>query len=168
MENIRKYLLGLALLLSTVCYSQNNKKHYKESIPPNIRAKILSLYPKATLGRIVRCNEHVSDTTQVVSVDCHCAETDGIIILTLDTNGNILIKEIDYNSLQRLPDTISHYIQKNKGPDVQFFNEMRKIVNNKGETYYEILMDERLNTRTQSYILRFKSTGELISKKTCW
>lgn len=90
-----------------------------------------------------------------------------MIVLIFDTNGNVLNKEVHYNSIKDLPDTIVHYMKKNTSSHIRFFNNyMIEYINNKGEISYGIVMLESPNAWSQSqYILRFKNSGELISKE---
>lgn len=158
---MKKYILGIIVLVMVVHYSRAQESLYKNKVRPIVKAKIDSMYPQAVVTDLLK-----SDSIQTMQINCYCSETNGMIILTFDTNGNLLRKEIHYGSLKGLPDTIMNYIQKNKSSQMEFLNEMRKIVNNKGETYYEIIVNESPNDWTvESYILKFKSTGELISKK---
>lgn len=166
MKNLIKYLMGFIFFSPVICCSQSNKNPYSETIRPNIKAKLDSLYPKATL-QVVLNDKYVSDSTQVIEVTCHCDETSGMIIMTFDTNGNFLNKEVHYHSQKNLPEAIVKYVQKNTNDSVKFApNYMEKYYNNKGEVSYGIMEDYSPNDWTyQGYMLKFKPDGELISKE---
>jgi hypothetical protein len=87
--------------------------------------------------------------------------------LVFDTNGNLLNKDVHYNFIKELPDAIVNYMKKHTSATCGFFNNfMIRGINNKGEITYCIDMWESPNPSSRSdYRLRFKSTGELISKE---
>lgn len=159
-------LISLVCILTLInsCFGQRGR--YKDNIRPNIKAKIDSLYPHATI-RIIYNDKYVTDSTQEIEVTCHCDEADGMIILVFDTNANLLYKEAHYHSQKNLPDTIVKYMLKDTAHGVKFItNYMLKCYNNKGELSYGIIEDYSPQPwYFKEYMLKFKPTGELISKE---
>ncbi len=162
--------LAITLILSSffaVSFCQGQNIQYRSKIRPNVKAKLDSLYPHAR--GILLDQSRVYDTIQIIRLGCNCEETKGMIILTFDTNANLLNKEVHYNFIKDLPDTVVSYMKKNTSPTVKFLNNfMSKSINNKGEISYGIYMTEIGATGYNSYdeyILKFKPTGELISKE---
>jgi hypothetical protein len=158
-----KYILLVLAFVASFCQSQNIQ--YRSKIRPNVKAKLDSLYPHAS--GIILEQAIVSDTTQTIAFGCNCEESKGMIILTFDTNANLLNKDVHFHTMKDLPDTIINYIKMNTSLTCKFINNfMIKSVNNRGEIRYEIIMNYSPNTRTtDQYILKFKSNGELISKE---
>jgi len=149
-------LLSISLFFFVFCQGQSVK--HRETLHPKVKTTILSLYPNAT-SEIVLDTKYVSDTTQEVSINCHCTETAGQILLVIDTNGDLLNKEVHYHSSKGLPDAIVNYMKKNTSPTCMFTSdEYMKYINKKGEISYGIYMNN-------SYILKLKSNGEYISKE---
>jgi hypothetical protein len=92
-----------------------------------------------------------------------------MIDIVFDTNGHLIEKDAYYHTLKDLPDTILHYVKKIKSMGGGYVNySMIKGMNNKGEINYGIEMWEPPSSKYQAsthYIVRFKSTGEIISKE---
>lgn len=157
-----KQLIGFILIITIAncCLGQNSL--YKNKVRPVVQAKIDSMYPKAVITYI-----YESDSLQKMQINCHCDETVGMIILVFDTNGNFQSKEVHYyGSLNGLPDTILNYIKKNESTTIKFDKKnTMKYYNNKGEVSYGIDMWEFTPWSRTDYILKFKSTGEFISKE---
>jgi hypothetical protein len=156
--------ITVVLFVAPVCQSQNIQ--YSNGLRPKVLMKLDSLYPHA-IGRVIFNDRYVSNSTQEIQINCHCDEAVGMMILVFDTNGRLENKDIYFNSLNSLPDTILHYMKKNTSKTVTFnFNHMTKSINNKGEVSYYIDMWESPGywSRTD-YRLRFRSDGELISKE---
>jgi len=147
--------LVLFVFFSPFCQSQNVQ--YRSKLRPVVKEKFDSLYPHATDVELDQSSIH--DTTQIIRFNCNCDKTIDAITLVFDTNGNLLNKEVHYyGSLNGLPDAIVNYMKTNTSSTCTFINDYYvKYSNNKGEISYGIMMN-------RSYILRFKSTGELISK----
>ncbi len=167
MKTVKTIIASITLIAFIIpcCRSQNIEYRYK--IRPNIKAKIDSIYPKATIS-IVLNDTYVSDTTQEIDVNCHCKETISTIILVFDTNANLLEKEVHYPDMKNLPDTILNYMKKNSSKSVKFsFGFMIKCINSKGEISYVISKTEGITSYDAGteYYLKFKPTGELISKE---
>jgi|HubBroStandDraft_1064217.scaffolds.fasta_scaffold651969_1 hypothetical protein len=167
--NRNKYIITaiVALLIVNCCQSQNGK--YRLKLRQKVKITLDSLYPHAT-SDIVLNDKYVSDTTQEISVNCHCEETLGQIILVFDTNGNLIEKDVHYNFIKDLPDTIINYMKKNTSSTCGFFNDfMIKFFDSKGEMTYGIEMWQYSTAPgypfKELYILKFKGSGELISKK---
>jgi hypothetical protein len=166
MKTIRSFIL-LFLFSSCIiheCYCQPNK--YRGGIRPKVKHSLDSLYPYA---KPITLETYLSDTAQLVSLACNCPETKAAIILLFDTNGNLLNKEVHYQDMKNLPDTLAEYIKKNTTKYIGFHNNfMSKSINNKNEITYGIMMQETKiingNPIEEDYILKFKSTGEFISK----
>lgn len=164
MRAIKNILLIFAFLMTLIncCKSQSNQ--YKSKLRPRVAAKLDSLYPNATKNLVE------SDSIQKLDINCHCPETVGMIILTFDTNGNLLNKEVHYyyaSIIKYLPDTIVGYMNKNASSTVKFnSNNMFKRINNKGEILYGIVSYESPHSWSETaYTLWFKPSGELISKE---
>lgn len=168
MKKIRIITVIIIMLLLGASFCQSQNIQYSSSIRPKVKTKLDSIYPHAT-GSVVFNDKYVSDTTQEIEINCHCGETMGRIVLVFDTNGNFLNKDVYFNSLTDLPDTILSYMKKNESQIDRFdYDHMVKSINNKGEISYNINMLERSTTAysvSQGYILKFKSSGELISKE---
>jgi hypothetical protein len=141
--------------------------HCKSEIFPKAKVKIDSLYPNATIGNMWMKSPH--DNTQDIEIKCNCQEFSGRMIITFDTNGNLLNKDMYVNSLKNLPDSILSYIKKNISETNRIDNGyMVKSINNKGEVNYSIQMLKRSTNAYQAtewYIIKFKSNGEFISKE---
>jgi len=154
MKKQTKQLIGfiLTITIANCCLGQNNL--YKHKVRPLVQAKIDSMYPKAVVTDLFE-----SDSLQAMQINCHCEETSGMIILVFDTNGSLQNKEVHYHSLKGLPDAIVNYMKTNTSSTCTFINDYYvKYSNNKGEISYGIMMN-------RSYILKFKSNGEFISKE---
>ncbi len=166
MKMIKKYIAICTLLLLLLPFCQGQSMKYRDKIRPNVKAKLDSLYPHAT--GIILDQSSIHDTTQILSINCNCLETSGMIVLQFDTNGNLLNKDVHFHSIKDLPDTIVSYMKKNTSPKCGFAtNFMIKSINNKGNISYSIMMWESPGSWSRSnYILKFKSSGEIISKKS--
>lgn len=168
MKIIRTIIVTIVMLLFVAPFCQSQNIQYSNSLRPKVKIKLDSLYPHAT-GSVVFNDKYVSDTTQEIEIHCHCGETMGKIVLVFDTNGNFLNKDVYFNSLAGLPDTILSYMKRKQSQIDRFdYGHMVKSINNKGEVRYSINMLERSTTAyqvSQDYILKFKSSGELISKE---
>jgi hypothetical protein len=163
----RKFNIMLILTLFIVTICQSQRIQYQTKLLPKVKQKLDSLYPNAT--EITFTQYPKLNISQTLWINCNCPETSDGIILTFDTNGNLLNKDIYFLDLKNLPDTIVNYIKKNASPSVRFDNRfMIKSITNKGEISYSIMMYQRypgISLNTDRYILKFKSTGELISKE---
>jgi hypothetical protein len=155
MKTIRTILI--LLLFVPFCQSQNIQ--YRSKLRPIVKAKLDSLYPQAT--DVVLDQRTIHDNTQILNINCNCDKTIDRIILVFDTNGNLLNKEIQYNSIENLPDTIVSYMKKNTAPKRTFMNEYVKRIDKKGEISYGIVMRESATP----YLLWFKPSGEFISRE---
>jgi len=163
----RKYIMVLALTLFIVPFCQSQRIQYQTKLLPNVKQKLDSLYPNAT--EITFTQYPKLNTSQKLWLNCNCPESSDGIILTFDTNGNLLNKDIYFLDLKNLPDTFVNYMKKNASPSVRFDNHyLVKSINNKGKISYSIMMYQRypgISLNTDVYILKFESTGELISKE---
>jgi hypothetical protein len=162
----RKCIIVIILTLFIIPFCQSQKIQYRKNILPKLKQKLDSLYPAATGISISK--SRISDTTQEIYIDtCNCQESSYQITLLFDTNGNLLNKDLILYGFKNLPDTIVNYMKKNTSPSVKFLNHfITKSINNKGEISYSITMQEDTNKWSRNYyILKFKSTGELISKE---
>jgi hypothetical protein len=160
----REIITGILLLFSlTFCQSQNVQ--YRGKLRPAVKAKLYSLYPNATGAEIDQSSIH--DSIQIIRLNCNCKETSGMIVLVFDTNGNLLNKDIHFNSMKGLSAAIVNYIKTNTSPNEGFINNFYiKSINNKGEISYGIDMWESPGSWSRTdYRLKFKPTGELISKE---
>jgi hypothetical protein len=165
----RKFIIGFisTLFIASLCQSQ--RIQYQTKLLPKVKQKLDSLYPNAT--EITFTQYPKLNTSQKLWINCNCPESseDGII-LTFDTNGNLLNKDITlHEDIKSLPDSIISYIKIHTTSDIGFYNNyFIKSINNKGEISYSIVMWEKypkISLNTDRYILKFKSTGELISKE---
>jgi hypothetical protein len=165
MNKTMKYALMLlpALFIAHIGHSQTKKERTK--LMPKVKRTIDSLYPKAS--NINLKYSLSSDTTQQVYMHCNCPETTDMMVLVLDTNGILLSKELHYHTLKELPDTLVRYIKKNTSSTTKFYdNYMTKCIRSNGEIIYGIMVIENPNPTTRgSYLLRFKSSGEFVSKE---
>jgi len=167
MKTLKKHLFGLILIIIMVNCCQSQNLEFGSELRAKIKAKLDSLYPHAT-GNVVifRNDKFVSGANQEMQINCHCDESDGMITLVFDTNGNLLNKEVEYTSFKNLPDTIVSYMKKNASPTVKFSNGYMKYTNKQGEISYGITVEESPHPWILSeYFLKFKSSGELISKE---
>jgi len=163
-EIMRKYLLWLVFIIVGTNHCQSQIQ-YGNELKAKIRSKLDSLYPHAS-GNVVFNDKYVSDTTQEIEINCHCDEANGMIVLVFDINGNLLNKDIHYIPMNKLPDTIANYIKKSASPAIKFVNDYIKCINNKGELSYGIIEDYTPQPwYFKEYMLKFKPTGELISKE---
>ncbi len=105
-----------------------------------------------------------SDNIQVVEFDCKCQEGLGHLIITFDTTGNILNKDI-LISKQDLPAPITTYIENNYPNEFEYRSIIKTM--NKGEISYTVYMKQAVPdgnaTSGWTYILKFKESGEFIS-----
>ncbi len=149
----------LVLIVFFLPFCQGQNIQYRSKIRPIVKAKFDSLYPHATDVELDQSSIH--DTTQILRFNCNCDKTIDQIILVFDTNGNLLNQDVHYyGSLNGLPDTIVNYMKKNTASKCTFLmDEYSKYINKKGEISYGVIMN-------RSYILKFKSNGEFISKET--
>jgi len=158
MKTIKAGIITLVLFVffSSFCQSQNIQ--YRSKVRPVVKAKFDSLYPHAT--DVILNQSSIHDTTQMLTFNCNCDKNIDLITVVFDTNGNLQNEEVDYGSLNGLPDTIVNYMKKSTTPKCTFLiDEYSKYTNRKGEISYGIIMN-------RSYILKFKSNGEFISKET--
>jgi hypothetical protein len=166
MKAIKKLIITIVLIILVAPFCQSQNIQYRSKLRPTVKTKLDSLYPHAT--DVILNQNTIHDTTQIVSLNCNCQDTSDMIILVFDTNGNLQSKEVHYyGSLNGLPDTILNYIKKNESSAVEFNKKnMMKYYNNKGEISYGIIMYYSPHSWSEeSYTLKFKSTGELISKE---
>jgi hypothetical protein len=159
MKAIYAFLLLYVFSLFNINYCQSQ-------IFAKARMKLDSLYPNAIIGNMWIASEH--SITQEVEIKCNCQEFSGKMIIKIDTSGNLLNKDLYYDSLTSLPDTIVSYIKNNISQINRIDNSyMVKSINNKGEVSYSIKMLERSTSAYRAlttYIIKFKSSGEIISK----
>jgi hypothetical protein len=161
MKIIKVFITIIIMIVYIVpfCHGQNTQYSYK--LRPKVKAKLDSLYPHAT-SDIVLYDKYVSDTTQEIRINCHCDETKGMIKLVFDTNGNLLNKEIHFTTINGLPDTIVNYMKRNTSKNCIFPKDyMIKIINNKGEISYGIILQEFAT----EYLLWFKGSGEFMYRE---
>jgi len=163
---VTKELIVFVCLIAFINFCKGQTGKYREQLRPKIKAKLDSLYPHAT-SEISLNNPFLSDTTQTVSINCHCDETEGAIILVFDTNTNVLYKEVHFHSQKNLPDTIIKYMQKDTTKGAKYITDyMLKCYDRKGKLSYGII--ERYapeQWHETEYMLKFKPSGELISKE---
>ena len=167
MKNLKTTLIVFVLSMTSMNFCLGQTGEYRFRLRTKVKAKLDSLYPNAT-NHIVLNDIYVSDSTQEISINCHCPETEDMIKLVFDTNGNLRNKEVHYyGALTGLPDTILHYISKNESPTMKFDKKnMAKYYDNKDNIYYGVYVVETLSHwEVKEYILKFKPTGELISKE---
>lgn len=159
-------LVALLFLIVHYCQSQNN---IRTAILPKIKAKIDFLYPNAAnihAGDISR----VLDSTQLVFITCNCSEGLGDMYITFDTNGNILNKVV-FISKNDLPDSITHYINRDTTKRVRYIDRAIENVDNKGNIYYKIskLYDfDGPSDGNWIYVLKFNKDGGYISEEKQW
>ena len=161
-KNYRTLLILAFIFLTYFCQGQNIQNR-RSKILSSAKAKFDSLYPRAR-----GIFWHQTRDSETVQFGCNCEETKGGIILTFDTNGNILNKEVHYPDMKNLPDTILNYMKKNSSKSVKFsFGFMVKCINSKGEISYVISKTTGITKYDAGteYYLKFKPTGELISSE---
>jgi hypothetical protein len=105
MNTPKKYKIAFILTLIVVNYCQS-----QDEILPKVRIKLDSLYPNASINKSYR--GYANHNTQVVEIKCNCPETSGKIVIWFDVNGNLQNKDIYFDSIKDLPDTIQNYIKK--------------------------------------------------------
>jgi hypothetical protein len=162
-KNYRTLLILALIFLTYFCQGQNIQNR-RSKILSSAKAKFDSLYPRAR-----GIFWHQTRDSETVQFGCNCEETVGMIILTFDTNGNVLNKEVHFDNIKNLPDTIINYMKKKSSKSVKFASDfMIKYISNKGEISYGIFMSETGGNGYNSYeeyILKFKPTGEFITKE---
>jgi hypothetical protein len=167
MKTIR-IIIATIIIIMSVLPGQCQNIEYGNRLRQKVKTKLDSLYPHAS-GRVIFNDKYVSDTTQEVEIKCNCQEFSDEMIIQFDTSGNLLIKDMYFGTLKGLPDTILTYMKRNTTEIVRFdFSHMIKSINSKGEVSYNITMLKRSTTSYQTserYLLKFKSSGELISKE---
>jgi len=173
--------LFFTILLVNFCQSQ---RILNESMTPNVEAKISSWYPDATNIQVEY--DTSKQTTEIVCLQCHCTESAYTIEITFDMNANVLGKNYFYLPINNLPlkvlktmtddSTLKRNLTWIKGrgyPDsmmakftindtIYIASYMRELINNKVSVNYMIYIGTTDNKK--SYIWKYKSTGELISK----
>jgi hypothetical protein len=155
---MKKIIIIPLLMVLFIPFSQGQLK-----IRPKVKAALDSMYPHASNIELRAIGK-----SQEICIKCNCNETVGMIILLFDTTGHFLNKEVHYyGTLNGLPDTILNYIKKNESTNTKFDKRnMIKYCNNNGEISYGIYMDYAPNGwAIDRYILKFKNTGEFISKE---
>ncbi len=164
----RKLTVGLMLMSFIATFCQSQRIQYQTKLLPKVKQKLDSLYPNATITAFRQYPK--SETAQKLCLNCNCPESSDGIIFTFDTNGNILNKDITlHEDIKSLPDSIISYIKTHTTSNIGFYNNyIIKSISNKGEISYSIVMWQKypgISLNTDRYILKFKSTGELISKE---
>jgi len=121
MKTIKANIVTLVLFVFFSPFCQSQHIQYRSKLRPLVKAKLDSLYPHAK-SRVAYYDKYASDTTIEIQIaNCNCTETNDMIILVFDTNGNLLNKEVHYyGSLDGLPDTILSYIKKTESSTAQF------------------------------------------------
>lgn len=167
--NSKRYLFTFLFTLLIVSYCESQFIPYRKEILPKIRAKIHSLYPRATNIRPGE-NSHIQDSTQVVTFKCNCPEDSNRFFITFDTNGNLLNEDI-YLPIKYLPDTIASHIKRDTAKHYRYSDIIIKSLNNRGEVFYSISKWKIIDGPMAGnwiYILKFKDTGEYISTRKRW
>jgi len=131
---------------------------------PKVLVKFNSLYPKATA--VFWHEKRLPDSVQRVDFDCNCQEGIGHLVITFDTTGGILEKDI-LVSVKYLPGNILNYIENNY-PNGFKYGDIDKINDNSGGISYQVTLlqtnpDGDILSGGWTYILKFKASGEYIS-----
>jgi hypothetical protein len=165
--NYKRHLiiLVLAVVLANFCKSQNIM--FRKDILPKVKATLYTLYPNAS--NVHPDRSYVNDSIQLVGFRCNCKEDSGLIAITFDTNGNWLRKDFKI-TVKELPNYIVTYIKNNRLQDYCYSqDEMMEIINSKGDVSYSINIApppiEGPTCGFWYYVLKFKSSGEFISKE---
>lgn len=151
MQAIRKYQCGLVLLIliANCCQSQE--------LRPKAQRKIDSLYPNA---QIIGWNGEQAVIRDIL-LNCNCPEFDSDMQLTIDTNGNILMKTYYFWSMKGLPKHILDYIKSNSNQTVTFdTTNYEKHLDHKKKISYEL----RMRDNNVWYEIQLNKSGKILSK----
>jgi hypothetical protein len=140
---------------------------FRKDILPKIKATLYTLYPNAS--NVHPDRSYVNDSIQLVGFRCNCKEDSGLIAIAFDTNGNWLYKDI-FISVKKFPIDITTYLVINGLQNYTYDKEViMKIINSNGEISYSINIApppvEGPTCGFWYYVLKFKSSGEFISKE---
>ncbi|HXB12032.1 MAG TPA: hypothetical protein VNZ45_08615 [Bacteroidia bacterium] len=142
---------------------------FRKDILPKVKANLHRLYPNAS--HIYPAPSRVNDSIQLVRFNCNCKEDSSFMDITFDTNGNWIHKDIMI-SIKKLPTYIFTYLIDNGSQNYEYNeNVIMKSVDNKGEISYSINIAEKVEGPMIGrwiYVLKFKSSGEFISKEKRW